>query len=322
MNSIYKIILILICIINLSIADAMAAKASKKKATSSYVVPPETSLVIDMNEGKVLHAQNANLRIYPASLTKVMTLYLTFEAMEKGKLSIYQEVPVSNHAASMRPSKLGLKKGETIMVHDAIMGLIVKSANDAAVVLAEAVSGRSEAHFAQMMTKRAHDLGMHDTVFRNASGWHHPEQKTTAVDLAKLTMAIKRDFPQYYPLFSETSFIYKGQTVRGHNKVMEQYAGAEGLKTGFTCPAGFNLITTASRGNKALVGVVTGGKTGKSRDNKMMALLDQHFGVKPKAELKLALATNPKVTNVSLTKDKIFAAKKKKKRHSRAKHRV
>lgn len=326
MKSLYKVIFISLCFLNISVFDVLAAKSktskSPKKAATTYSAPPETSLVIDMEQGKVLHAQNAHLKIYPASLTKVMTLYLAFEALDQGKLSMNQKIPVSSRAENMRPSKLGLRKGEHIMVHDAVMGLIVKSANDAAVVLAEAIGGSSEDHFAKMMTKRAHDLGMRDTTFRNASGWHHPEQKTTAIDLAKLTLALKRDFPKYYTLFAKTSFVFKGQTINGHNRVMQKYAGAEGLKTGFTGPAGFNLITTASRGDKALVGVVTGGKSGKLRDNKMMALLDRHFGVPPKIEKKLASASSSRVTKVSMTKNKMIASKKKRSSLKSKKQRV
>lgn len=261
-----------------------AYKVSQNKKQQAVALPPQTSVVVDMQDGKILHAENAHLRVYPASLTKVMTLYLTFEAIDKGVLSMDQRLTVSKRAANMRPSKLGLKVGETISVKDAVMSLIVKSANDSSVVLGEAISGASEDHFAQIMTKRAKDLGMHNTTFRNASGWHHPEQKTTAIDMAKLTMALKRDFPDYYSLFSATSFTFNGKTVTGHNKVVEKYQWAEGLKTGYTNPAGHNLITTAAKDGKRLVGVVTGGRSANDRNYKMVSLLDRHFGLSPSGD--------------------------------------
>lgn len=238
--------------------------------------PIETSLVVDGKTGKVLHSRNSNKLIYPASLTKVATLYLLFEAIESGRITLDQLVEVSPYAASAQPGKLYLKAGEKIKVKDLILGMSVKSANDAARVAAEAIAG-SEKRFARLMTVRARQLGMKNTTFMNASGLHHPEQRTTAIDLAKLTIAIKRDFPQYYHFFSKTSFVYKGKTISGHNRVTANYPGAEGLKTGFTNPSGCNLITTATRGNQSLIGIVTGSKTSKARDQMMISLLDTHF---------------------------------------------
>lgn len=315
---------VLLIISLLLVTDANAKpKKSKQlalaKSQHSVALPPQTSLVVDMEDGKILHAENANVRIYPASLTKVMTLYLAFEALDKGQLSINQMLPVSKRAAGMRPSKLGLKAGSSIAVKDAIMSLIVKSANDSSVVLGEAISGSSEEHFADIMNKRARDLGMYNTTFRNASGWHHPEQKTTAIDMAKLAMALKRDFPKYYPLFSETSFVFNGQTYNGHNKVVEKYQWAEGLKTGFTNPAGYNLITTAAKDGKRLVGVVTGGRSSPSRNYKMVSLLDKHFGIEPSSDFAYDNATfvsnksTKKSGKAKTTKLQVVKAKTKKK---------
>lgn len=282
----------LIILVNISINFAGIAEAKKlKKHIQTTLAPIQTSLVVDAKNGKVLYAQNAKVRIYPASLTKIMTLYLAFEAVESGKLTMNQQLPVSSNAEKMRPLKLWLKAGEKISVRDAILGLVVKSANDAAVALAEAIAG-SEAKFAKLMTIRAHQLGMKDTKFLNASGWHHPEQKTTAMDLVKLSIALKRDYPKFYPLFSKASFEFRGKVVNGHNRLVESYEGAEGLKTGYTIPAGFNLVTTASRSNKSLVGVVTGSKSRASRDRLMVQLLDKHFGVvHPKAKVPTKIAS-------------------------------
>lgn len=322
MRFLSRFILIVISILLVTNANAKPKKSKKvaqTKSTQSVSLPPQTSVVVDMEDGKILHAENANLRIYPASLTKVMTLYLAFEAIDKGQLSMNQMLPVSKRAADMRPSKLGLKAGSTISVKDAIMSLIVKSANDSSVVLGEAISGSSEERFADIMNKRARDLGMHNTTFRNASGWHHPEQKTTAIDMAKLAMALKRDFPKYYPLFSETSFVFNGQTYNGHNRVVEKYQWAEGLKTGFTNPAGYNLITTAAKDGKRLVGVVTGGRSGNSRNCKMVSLLDKHFGIEPSSDFAYDNATfvsnkqAKKSSKVKKPKIQIVKAKTKKK---------
>ncbi|MES2215253.1 MAG: D-alanyl-D-alanine carboxypeptidase family protein [Pseudomonadota bacterium] len=236
-----------------------------------------TSLVVDAKTGRVLHSEEAHTSIYPASLTKIMTLYLAFEAVENGKLSMGQKIAVSAKAANMPPLKLWLKPGETITVRDAIMTLIVHSANDSAVVISEALGQGSEAKFADLMTKRARQLGMSNTQFRNASGWYHPDQKTTAHDLAKLAIAIKRDFPQYYPLFTQTQVVFRGKTIHGHNRVTANYPGAEGLKTGFNNPAGVCIVTTASRDNQELVGIVTGSPSARHRDSKVMTLLDKHF---------------------------------------------
>lgn len=297
----FSIFLVVLCAISFSSAEiALAAKKKGRRAKRSYT-PVQTSLIIDGKTGRVLHASNARKQVYPASLTKVATLYLIFEALESGKIKMNQRFKVSKYAASATPLKLGLKAGDTIAVKDIIPALIIKSANDAARVAAEGIAG-SEKKFAKLMTIRAKSLGMKHTNFTNASGLHNPKQKTTAVDLAKLTVAIKKDFPQYYHFFSKTRFNYRGKEVKGHNKLTEHYPGAEGLKTGFVNASGCNLITTATRGNKNLIGVVTGGKSASSRDQKMTKLLDAYFGpntkgVKSNSQLAKAKITKTKISN-------------------------
>ena len=254
-------------------------QARTKNKVSKHKAPIETSLVVDGHSGKILHARNAQKKIYPASLTKVMTIYLIFEALNSGKLSLDHKLYVSKNATKALPCKLYVEAGERITVRDAIYALSIKSANDVARVVAENIAG-SERRFARLMTIKAKQLGMHNTNFVNASGWHHPRQYTTATDLVKLSIAIKRDFPQHYKMFRKTSFTYKGKTIHGHDQVAATYPGAEGLKTGYHIPGGCNLITVATRGQKNLVGVVTGRKNTTTRDKKMVALLDTHFGIK------------------------------------------
>ncbi len=250
--------------------------AAQKKNHHLVTSPVQASLVVNAATGKILHQVNANRRLHPASLTKLMTIYLTFEKIKQGKLAFNTKLKTSKYAASKPRTNLGLKPGSVITIQEAVLSLIVKSANDSAVVLAEAIAG-SEKNFAKIMTQRAKQLGMHNTNFINASGWHHPSQKTTAYDMAKLAIALKRDFPQYYHLFSRTSFYYKNTSYKGHNRVTENFKGATGMKTGYTVRSGWNLVTAATRGSKRLVGVVLGGHTAKTRDDKMMALLNNHF---------------------------------------------
>ena len=263
---------------------------SKKAPNIIYPVPVQASLIVDGKSGKVLHSRNAKQKVYPASLTKVMTLYLTFEALKSGKITMNQKFKISSNATKARPCKLYVKAGDTISVGDAIFALSIKSANDVAIVVAENIAG-SEKKFARLMTIKAKQLGMNNTNFTNASGWHDPKQYSTAVDLAKLSIAIKRDFPQYYKLLKKTSFVYKGKVIHGHNQVAATYPGAEGLKTGYHGPAGRNLITVATRGSKSLVGVITGRSSSSIRDRDMVKLLDTHFGVKAKPRY----ATNKRV---------------------------
>jgi len=247
----------------LSAAEALAAKAA--------------AIVVDARTGQVLIDQDADAIVHPASLTKMMTLYLAFDALEDGRLSLDQQLPVSSFAESMSPTKLGLRAGQTLKVETAILGLVTKSANDAAVVLAEALGG-TESRFAEMMTRKARELGMRRTVYRNASGLPNMEQVTTARDYAALSRALMRDHAKYYPYFSRRNFVYGGRTLANHNHLMSRYEGMDGIKTGYTVASGFNLAASAVRDGRRLVGVVMGGKSAGSRDNKMAALLDQAFG--------------------------------------------
>lgn len=234
------------------------------------------ALVVNAETGAILHQRNASAQRYPASLTKMMTLYLTFDALEKGQLKMNTYLRASDRAASQPPLGLDMREGQQISVRDAINALVVKSANDVAVVLAEGVGG-SEWQFARMMTAKARELGMSNTTFMNASGLHNPQQVTTAVDLAKLAIALQRDFPQYYPMMSTLRFTYKGVKYETHNRVTKNYPGATGGKTGYVNASGFNLVTTAKRGGTNLVGVVLGGVTYKKRDVQMVSLLNNAF---------------------------------------------
>jgi D-alanyl-D-alanine carboxypeptidase len=234
------------------------------------------SIVIDAATGEVLHEAHADDRNYPASLTKMMTLYLAFEALEQGRLKLETRLPVSKYAASRAPSKLGLMPGESISVRDVILGLVTKSANDAAVVMAEGIAG-AESLFAQRMTQKAHELGMTSTTFRNASGLPDPEQLTTARDFARLSQALLRRFPQYYRYFSTDDFTYKGVVHHNHNRLMQGFEGMDGIKTGFIRASGFNLAASAMRGNRRLIGVVMGGQSARARDLHMADLLEDAF---------------------------------------------
>lgn len=253
------------------------AFARRKKVKGDFTKSKKyASLIVNASTGDVIHQKNANGIRHPASLTKMMTLYLTFEAIDNGKLSLNQRIPVSVKAASMPRTHLGLRKGQKITVRDAIMGLIVRSANDAAVVLAEAIAG-SEAKFAKQMTRTARELGMSKTIFKNASGLPNRKQVTTAYDMARLGIALRRDYPQYYPLFAKKSFKFRGSIISSHNKVLAKYPWADGLKTGFIRASGFNLVTSTTHKNGKLVGVVLGGSTANARDNHMIKLLDRSY---------------------------------------------
>lgn len=245
-------------------------------AATSSVQAKYASLIVDEQTGQVLHARNADDRKYPASLTKIMTLYMAFDALKHGRLALTQKLPVSQRAEGMSPSKLGLRRGSTITAKDAIMALVTKSANDAAVVLAEALGG-TEIRFAQDMTRVARQLGMTRTTFRNASGLPNRQQQTTARDMAKLATRIRQDFPGYFELFKTKSFTYNGRSYKNHNNLLSQYSGTDGIKTGYINASGFNLVATVERHGRRLIGVVFGGKTAKRRDNHMMKLLDAAF---------------------------------------------
>ena len=234
------------------------------------------AVVVDAETGEVLHARNSNTRRYPASLVKMMTLYMVFDALEKGELKLNQRLRVSRRAAGMPPSKLGLRRGQTIRVKDAILALVTKSANDVAVVVAEAL-GRTESQFAKKMTKKARRLGMKRTTFRNASGLPNRKQLSTARDMATLARALIRDFPQHYHYFNTKSFKYKGRRYRNHNKLLRTYKGADGIKTGYIRAAGYNLVASSVRNGRRVIAVVFGGKTSRSRNRHTATLLDRGF---------------------------------------------
>lgn len=232
--------------------------------------------MLDAATGNVLYSSNPDVSTSPASLAKLMTLYLTFEAIEQGKLKLSQQLPISRRASIQPASKLYLQAGQSISVEDAIRGLVTKSANDAAMVLSEALGG-SEEEFAKKMTAKAKTLGMNHTSFRNSSGLFHSQQYTTARDVARLGMALIRDFPKQYPYFSTPSFTYKGTTHTNHNGLLGRYAGVDGLKTGYIDASGYNLAASVVRGNTRLIGVVMGGKTAAARDGQMTQLFDMAF---------------------------------------------
>jgi D-alanyl-D-alanine carboxypeptidase len=234
------------------------------------------SIVVDYDTGRVLHETNADTRNYPASLTKMMTLYLAFEALERGDLKLNQRLTVSRRAAGMPASKLGLKRREKITVKQAILALVTKSANDVAVVLAEKMGGK-ETKFARLMTKKARELGMKRTSFRNASGLPNRRQLSTARDMATLARALIRDFPKQYRYFSTKQFVYKGKKHRNHNRLLKSYSGTDGIKTGYIRASGFNLAASVKRNGRRLIAVVLGGKTPRSRDRHMAKLLDRGF---------------------------------------------
>lgn len=238
--------------------------------------PKFAAVTVDARTGSVLFAENMDETRYPASLTKMMTLYLLFEEMNAGRLKLNSPIKMSARAAGMAPSKLGVKPGGSITVETAIRALVVKSANDVAAAVAERISG-SEKAFAQRMTNTARALGMSRTTFANASGLPNPRQITTARDMATLGLRLMRDFPQYYPYFRTRSFVYAGRTITGHNRLLGSYDGTDGIKTGFINASGFNLVSSVRRGDKRLVGVVMGGRTGASRDAYMKKMLSRYF---------------------------------------------
>jgi D-alanyl-D-alanine carboxypeptidase len=234
------------------------------------------SLVMDAASGQILSAANADEPRYPASLTKMMTIYMLFEALRDRRVTLDEVVPVSAHAAAMPPSKLGLVPGTYITVEQALLGLVTKSANDAAAALGELMGGDEE-RFAQMMTLRARALGMTRTTFRNASGWPDPDQVTTARDLALLARHLIQDYPAEYHYFSVPSFVFHGRLIPNHDRMLQTYPGADGLKTGYIDASGCNLVTSAVRGDVRLIGVVMGASNGSERDTHMAWLLDSGF---------------------------------------------
>jgi D-alanyl-D-alanine carboxypeptidase len=239
--------------------------------------PQFSSIIVDANSGATLASNSPDGVRHPASLTKIMTLYLLFERLESGKITLDTEMPVSEHASEQDPTKLDLRPGQTLRVEDAIKGVVTKSANDAAVVIAEALGGGDEGDFAKMMTRKARALGMTRTTYVNASGLPADDQVTSARDQATLGRAIQDRFPRYYRYFATEAFNFRGRTVHGHNHLLGSVEGVDGIKTGYTRASGFNLVTNLRRGNRHLVGVVLGGRSGGSRDAIMRSLLAENL---------------------------------------------
>ena len=244
--------------------------------SSSVTFAKKAAIVIDFDTKEVLFEVNANTKNYPASLTKIMTLYILFDQIEKGLFTYDTKLKVSKIASSRSPSKLYLEAGSYIKVEDAIMALIIKSANDVATVVAENISG-TEKDFAKLMTRYARNLGMANTTFKNASGLPNRAQLTTARDISILSHALISNFPEEYKLFSKQNFTYNGKTYKTHNKLMLSYEGADGIKTGYIKASGFQLAFSAVRNNKRLIGVIFGGDTGKQRNRSLKIIMDKVF---------------------------------------------
>jgi D-alanyl-D-alanine carboxypeptidase len=265
-------------------AEARARHRSHRAAVHKRVIhgrnyhPPYAAIVVDDNSGQVLHAENIDKPRHPASLTKIMTLYLLFEQLEAGRLRLDTPLPISAFAARQPPTKLGLRVNKTLRVEDAVKGLVTKSANDAAVVVAEAIAG-SEAEFAKLMTQKARALGMISTTYVNASGLPAEEQITTARDQALLGRAIQDRFPEYYRYFSTPSFRFRGRKMRNHNALLGRVEGVDGIKTGYTEASGYNLVASVRRDDKHIVAVVLGGTSNAKRDARMRELIEQYIPV-------------------------------------------
>ncbi|MBX7146113.1 MAG: D-alanyl-D-alanine carboxypeptidase [Alphaproteobacteria bacterium] len=251
----------------------------------SYLITAQTfaavryeSIIVNAQTGNILFESNANLPTYPASLTKMMTLLLLFEALEKGQLRMDQNIVISERAASKPATNMNVKTGARMNVETAIKAIIIRSANDIACAIAETLAG-SEENFAKLMTAKAKQIGMIQTVFRNASGLPDSGQITSARDMATLALTLMREYPAYYPYFSERAFSYQGRKYTTHNRILNNYAGADGLKTGFIRASGFNLVSSAKRNGQRLIGVVLGGESASWRDKHMMRLFDRGFSM-------------------------------------------
>jgi D-alanyl-D-alanine carboxypeptidase len=257
-------------------AVASVAFAAPAFAASNYASPKYSGIVVDAKTGKILYGEDADELRYPASLTKMMTLYLTFEALEAGRITTSTQIPFSKNASAEPPSKLGVRAGQSITVEQAILSLVTRSANDASTALGEYLGG-SEPRFARMMTNKARALGMTRTTYRNANGLPNPEQRTTARDQARLGLALRQHFPQYYDYFSTRSFRFGKQTIGNHNRLLGNVRGVDGIKTGYTRASGFNLVTSAQLEGRSIVAVVMGGTSGASRDAQMRRLVAKYM---------------------------------------------
>jgi len=272
------------------VAGALITPGSPAAANSKYA-----GIVVDAKTGKTLYADNADAYRFPASLTKVMTLYIVFEELEAGRLSLNSPLKVSKHAASEPPSKIGVRAGQTIKVKDAILALVTKSANDVATTVAENIGG-SEAAFARRMTQTARQLGMSKTTFRNAHGLPNSRQRTTARDMTRLGRAIQERFPKYFEYFDTKVYTYKGRRYGNHNKLLGRVRGVDGIKTGYIRASGFNLLTSVNHGGRSVVAVVMGGRTGASRNAHMKDLIRRYFHKASRGERTAPLIARPNVT--------------------------
>jgi len=266
-----QVLLLVVILTGCTTADTFTIAPPVSFESSKYA-----AVVVDANTGQMLYGSNATAQRYPASLTKMMTLYLLFEAMDQGRVTRETRIPVSAHAASMPPTKLHFRPGETIDVDSAIRAMVTKSANDVAVAVGEYL-GNTETRFAGLMNEKARQLGLLGTVFQNASGLPDPAQHTTAYDMARLGLALRQRFPQYYYYFSIESFAFRGKLIKGHNKVLDTVAGADGIKTGYIHDSGFNIVTSVNRDGRKLVVVVMGGKTARERNQQVAVLVDRYL---------------------------------------------
>ena len=278
-------LLIISLALSAGISDAHAKKSKKAKGNPKYA-----SIVMDADSGMILSQRYADKTLHPASLTKMMTLLMTFEALDRGDIRKTDRIRISRRAAAMPPSKMDLPAGSKIKIEDAIYSLATKSANDISVALAEHLGG-SEGKFAAMMSARARTIGMNKTRFKNASGLHHKYQVSSARDMAKLARYILQRYPHYYKYFSTKNFTYRGVTYRNHNRLMKTYKGMDGFKTGYINASGFNLVASAQRKGRRLIGVVFGGQTSKSRNAHMANILDAGF--KKAGRVRIASAKTP-----------------------------
>lgn len=265
------------------------AHATRHWVAAVPAAPAFSALVVDANTGRTLYSVAEDAPRHPASITKVMTLYLLFEQLDKGALTLQSRIPISEHAAAQEPSKLGIAPGQTISVEDAIKAVVTRSANDVAVAIAEAI-GHDESAFAEMMTSKAQALGMSSTVYRNASGLPNDEQITTAHDLTILAHSLEERFPRYFKYFSTREFEYAGEIIGNHNHLLGRVDGVDGIKTGYTRASGFNLLTSVHRDGRSLVAVVMGGRTAGWRDRIMENLIEDHIAQASAAHTAVAVA--------------------------------
>ncbi|MCZ8180578.1 MAG: D-alanyl-D-alanine carboxypeptidase [Rhizobium sp.] len=266
-------------VLRLPVLALLSLLTAISPAVAEAQKPGHAHILVDAGTGAILEAENPDMVLYPASLTKMMTLYLTFEALHSGRFTWEQRLTMSKNANDKEPYKFAIGAGNTISVKEAVMGMVVLSTNDAATAVAEELAGSEEA-FGQMMTSKARELGMASTVFTNPSGLPDPRQVTTATDMARLGLALLRDFPEEYKLFASRGMTFRGMKFRGHNAFLVQYPGAEGIKTGYTKASGYNIVTSASNGNRRLIGVVLGADSGNARTQEMITLFDRHLGTK------------------------------------------